>query len=796
MIPSSEAHFYLESRGDVYPHHQSKLIGRTIAVVLLPSYLKDSKEGTTTATGDDASKANAHIFSVGVSPHHISPVSSNSNSARRDDDADPDLRINTASSFDYQDAWPSFVAAKSCQLILKFSTASKVELGLHDDECKVSDGEHKNEEVMTGEQQQASKKKDHSCDRYKMALEEILGNVKIKPEYCVLDTSATGIMQENVEAFARCELQDAIYCTLGDIPRSSRSAYHRNANVPGCHDEDPEAGIKGYIFSVSRKGADNDNEYDSSSNNYINSFDQMDPIPTPLLSISLVQIEGRRLSTSSGGEETSGGSTKDKRSPLDTLLQQCLKRLLVNQLVVCQMSDHCTTNSSTTLKVFQSCQDIDVHADTNAHENHQSLISLSVPTLNGSKENFTYRVDEVIPHVKNPRRQQGRRGGPASSNIFMILPSTRITLNQSAQTRTPSSPGTRVLRESNLQSLQPNHELQQKPSTMDLILNTIFSIRYISTLRPKTREGSNEALYGLDVPRAFIISGPPGTGKTYSVRMAVEAANAQQHYRGGCGEEGEGGVSNATRLVSMRGSEILSIGTNEADAALELKRQFTQAAEFASKSPNNVSVIFMDECDALLSSDVAGATVGALLDQMSSSVPTYHADGGEEQKSLGYYRNVASGWKRMIVIAATNRIDAIPSSLRRPGRIDRELSISPPNAKERLKILKSLLNEIEQGRDFQIYDSDEDESKSINDTEILEIAELCVGYVASDLASLIRRAAFLSFSEGVAGITSKCLKDAMKDVGASALRDSAINAPPSTRWTDIAGDAGGAKVRF
>ena len=150
----------------------------------------------------------------------------------------------------------------------------------------------------------------------------------------------------------------------------------------------------------------------------------------------------------------------------------------------------------------------------------------------------------------------------------------------------------------------------------------------------------------------------------------------------------------------------------------------------------------------------------------------------------------------MIVIAATNRIDAIPSSLRRPGRIDRELSISPPNAKERLKILKSLLNEIEQGRDFQRDDSHEDESKSINDTEILEIAELCVGYVASDLASLIRRAAFLSFSEGVAGITSKCLKDAMKDVGASALRDSAINAPPSTRWTDIAGDAGGAKVRF
>ena len=106
---------------------------------------------------------------------------------------------------------------------------------------------------------------------------------------------------------------------------------------------------------------------------------------------------------------------------------------------------------------------------------------------------------------------------------------------------------------------------------------------------------------------------------------------------------------------------------------------------------------------------------------------------------------------------------------------------------ERCSILESLLRTV--GGNCSLSDS-------MDKPQLLEISELCVGYVPADLASLVRRAAYLSAKEGNASITYKSLQIAMKDVGASALRDSTISAPPSTRWDDIAGDAGGAKVRF
>ena len=41
----------------------------------------------------------------------------------------------------------------------------------------------------------------------------------------------------------------------------------------------------------------------------------------------------------------------------------------------------------------------------------------------------------------------------------------------------------------------------------------------------------------------------------------------------------------------------------------------------------------------------------------------------------------------MIVIGATNRIDAIDPALRRPGRFDRELMFALPNKQARRRIL-------------------------------------------------------------------------------------------------------------
>ena len=85
----------------------------------------------------------------------------------------------------------------------------------------------------------------------------------------------------------------------------------------------------------------------------------------------------------------------------------------------------------------------------------------------------------------------------------------------------------------------------------------------------------------------------------------------------------------------------------------------------------------------------------------------------------------------------------------------------------------------------------------------MRIAELCVGYVPADLAALFRRAKYLAMQKE-SNKENKLLQDAialdylevaMNDVGASALRDASLSAPPKTTWDDIAGDPGSSKVR-
>ena len=268
--------------------------------------------------------------------------------------------------------------------------------------------------------------------------------------------------------------------------------------------------------------------------------------------------------------------------------------------------------------------------------------------------------------------------------------------------------------------------------------------------------------------------------RTHSVRLAClpsETSSQQSLTHGG-----------RTQLTSLRGSDLLSHHPNAASASKELARIFSSAAEYAGKDKDNVAVIFMDECDALFSSDACAAMLGFLLDRMDGIPPAAAASKTASTDHLGEY-----GWFKIIVVAATNRIDAVPEFLRRPGRFDREICISPPDANERAIILSSLVE--------SCYDVEVD--VDISERDIASIAEACVGYVAADLSALVRRAAILSLEEYGSKEFNASARQilsydhflrAMADVGASALRDAALSAPPKTTWDDVAGDAGGAKT--
>ena len=203
-----------------------------------------------------------------------------------------------------------------------------------------------------------------------------------------------------------------------------------------------------------------------------------------------------------------------------------------------------------------------------------------------------------------------------------------------------------------------------------------------------------------DIPRFFLLTGAPGVGKTHAVRRAV--------------------LSSQTPVYSkfLLGSSIMALSGTSGTPGLCLEGHFHQLQQ---KCRERVCIIFLDECDALMSSP---PVVSALA---------HHLD------------LIALRFKRIIVVAATNRIDSVPPSLRRAGRFEHELIVQPPSSTQRTMILQSLVGEVA--------------------IPVEDIAEITIGFVPADLHALVRRAKALSASNTLS--LDANLRKAMESVGAS-----------------------------
>lgn len=360
------------------------------------------------------------------------------------------------------------------------------------------------------------------------------------------------------------------------------------------------------------------------------------------------------------------------------------------------------------------------------------------------------------------------------NNFYMALPSTYITIRPtSLQSSLQEYVGldsdtTSSFRPTNIdrQSL-----LRPPTATASLLMDTLDCIRSLCV-------GNG------DVPRTFLLSGPPGVGKTFSVSWAAKAHPA-------------------TLLCSIRGSELLQGTTSgRSSPARALESEFLKMVERISlrerrKNEDGFAVaglVFLDECDALVSVDSVATMLADLLDRVSRTRTSLSSKDGE-------LNDVERYWKRIVVVGATNRIDSIPHYLRRAGRFDRELPMSPPSVQKRTELLSSLLTNLQSHFSSKEITHELDEAKKAEYTlplqdELQEIAELCVGFVAADLSALVRKAWLISLQENNANnaITFSHLDSARNLVGASALRDASLAAPPKITWDDIAGDPGGAKT--
>ncbi|ANF21927.1 CDC48 family AAA ATPase [Thermococcus piezophilus] len=363
-----------------------------------------------------------------------------------------------------------------------------------------------------------------------------------------------------------------------------------------------------------------------------------------------------------------------------------------------------------------------------------------------------------------------------------------------------------------------NTEVEVLPQAVEVREETIPEVTYediggLSDAIQKIREMVELPLkhpelferLGIDPPKGVLLYGPPGTGKTLLAKAVANEANAH--------------------FIAINGPEIMSKFYGESEE--RLREIFKDAEE------NAPSIIFIDEIDAIAPKreEVVGEVEKRVVSQLLTLM-----DG---LKSRG----------KVIVIAATNRPDAIDPALRRPGRFDRELEVGVPDKQGRkeilqihtrgmplepdydkqtvLKVVGDLLRKetFEEERLKKIMEKvenakNEEEVKEIlkDDGEIYaevrlrlidkmldELAEKTHGFVGADLAALAREAAMVvlrrlikegKISPEQERIPPEVLQElrvkkadfyeALKMVDPSALREVLIEMP-NVRWEDVGG---------
>src|SRR6056297_1344891 len=248
---------------------------------------------------------------------------------------------------------------------------------------------------------------------------------------------------------------------------------------------------------------------------------------------------------------------------------------------------------------------------------------------------------------------------------------------------------------------------------------------------------------GIEPPKGVLLHGPPGTGKTL---MAKAVANEIDAY-----------------FTNISGPEIMSKYYGESEE--QLREVFEEAEE------NAPAIVFIDELDSIApkrgetSGDVERRVVAQLLSLM---------DGLDERGEV-------------VVIGATNRLDALDPALRRGGRFDREIEIGVPDKDGRKEILQVHTRgmPLVDGIDLDAY------------------AESTHGFVGADLESLTKEAAMnalrrirpeidLEEEEIDAEVLDSLqvgetdFREAQKGIEPSALREVFVEVPDVT-WEDVGG---------
>ncbi|CAI50183.1 AAA-type ATPase (CDC48 subfamily) [Natronomonas pharaonis DSM 2160] len=234
---------------------------------------------------------------------------------------------------------------------------------------------------------------------------------------------------------------------------------------------------------------------------------------------------------------------------------------------------------------------------------------------------------------------------------------------------------------------------------------------------------------GIEPPSGVLLYGPPGTGKTLIAKAVANEVDA--HFE------------------VIDGPEIVSKYKGESEE--RLRETFERAVD------NQPAVVFIDEIDSIAGTrdedaDMENRVVAQLLTLM---------DGLENHG-------------RLIVIGATNRVDAIDPALRRGGRFDREIEIGAPDEGGRREILDV------HTRGMPLSE----------DVDIDYLAARTHGFVGADIHSLATEAAMEALrsrdERGELRVTAGDFEAALTATDPSAMREYVAETPEAA-FEDVGG---------
>ena len=196
---------------------------------------------------------------------------------------------------------------------------------------------------------------------------------------------------------------------------------------------------------------------------------------------------------------------------------------------------------------------------------------------------------------------------------------------------------------------------------------------------------------GATMPKGILLVGPPGTGKTMLAKAVAGESNVP--------------------FFSMSGSEFVEMFVGM--GASKVRDLFNQAKE---KAP---CIVFIDEIDAIGKKRDGSALGGNDEREQTLNQLLTEMDGFEE--NLG-----------VVILAATNRPEALDPALTRPGRFDRRVPVELPDLQGRIDILKVHARKIKIG----------------TDVDFSKIARMAAGASGAELANIVNEAALRAVRDG------------------------------------------------